>query len=129
MDMATRGKPVRVPVPAPRPDGLLEMRIQGLGVIEDAVLELGPGLTVVTGETGAGKTMVVQGLALLLGAKPDVGMIRNGAERAVVETVTHARTHETHRERHDGLGTRHGGRHCLREDGRWRAGGGLLAGR
>ena len=70
---------------APVRDGLLEMRIQGLGVIEDAVLELGPGLTVVTGETGAGKTMVVQGLALLLGAKPDAGMIRNGAERAVVE--------------------------------------------
>ncbi|MCW2585189.1 MAG: repair protein RecN, partial [Frankiales bacterium] len=44
---------------------LQEMRIQGLGVIEDAVLELGPGLTVVTGETGAGKTMVVQGLNLL----------------------------------------------------------------
>jgi DNA repair protein RecN (Recombination protein N) len=71
--------------PAAAPDGLLEMRIQGLGVIEDATLELGPGLTVVTGETGAGKTMVVQGLALLLGAKPDPGMIRNGADRAVVE--------------------------------------------
>jgi DNA repair protein RecN (Recombination protein N) len=66
-------------------DGLVELRIQGLGVIEDAVLELGPGLTVVTGETGAGKTMVVQGLALLLGARPDAGMIRAGAERAVVE--------------------------------------------
>ena len=61
------------------------MRIQGLGVIDDATLELGPGLTVVTGETGAGKTMVVQGLALLLGGKPDVGMIRAGADRAVVE--------------------------------------------
>src|SRR5438270_13028983 len=66
-------------------DGLVEMRIQGLGVIEDAVLELGPGLTVVTGETGAGKTMVVQGLGLLLGARPDAGAIRAGAERAVVE--------------------------------------------
>ncbi|MDX6254673.1 MAG: repair protein RecN [Frankiales bacterium] len=77
--MATRRKP------APQREGLLEMRIQGLGVIEDAVLDLGPGLTVVTGETGAGKTMVVQGLALLLGAKPDAGMIRTGADRAVVE--------------------------------------------
>ncbi|MDX6209111.1 MAG: repair protein RecN [Frankiales bacterium] len=77
--MATRRKP------APQRDGLIELRIQGLGVIEDAVLELGPGLTVVTGETGAGKTMVVQGLALLLGAKPDAGLIRAGAERAVVE--------------------------------------------
>ncbi|MCU1599900.1 MAG: repair protein RecN, partial [Frankiales bacterium] len=44
---------------------LEELRISGLGVIEDAVLELAPGLTVVTGETGAGKTMVVQGLSLL----------------------------------------------------------------
>ncbi|MDX6246521.1 MAG: repair protein RecN [Frankiales bacterium] len=80
--MASKRSPGR---PVTAPDGLLEMRIQGLGVIEDAVLELGPGLTVVTGETGAGKTMVVQGLALLLGAKPDPGMIRSGADRAVVE--------------------------------------------
>ncbi|MFL6137571.1 MAG: DNA repair protein RecN [Frankiaceae bacterium] len=61
------------------------MRIQGLGVIDDAVLELGPGLTVVTGETGAGKTMVVQGLALLLGRRADAGLVRPGAARAVVE--------------------------------------------
>ena len=45
-----------------------EIRIQGIGVIDDAVLELSPGLNVVTGETGAGKTMVVSGLGLLLGA-------------------------------------------------------------
>jgi DNA repair protein RecN (Recombination protein N) len=64
---------------------LEEMRIQGLGVIDDAVLELGPGLTVVTGETGAGKTMVVQGLALLLGGRADAGLVRPGAGRAVVE--------------------------------------------
>jgi DNA repair protein RecN (Recombination protein N) len=64
---------------------LEEMRIQGLGVIEDAVLVLGPGLTVLTGETGAGKTMVVQGLSLLFGARGDVGRLRPGAERAVVE--------------------------------------------
>jgi DNA repair protein RecN (Recombination protein N) len=64
---------------------LQEMRIQGLGVIEDAVLELGPGLTVVTGETGAGKTMVVQGLNLLFGGRSDAGRVRPGAARAVVE--------------------------------------------
>ncbi|MCW2499324.1 MAG: recN, partial [Frankiales bacterium] len=63
---------------------LQEMRIQGLGVIEDAVLELGPGLTVVTGETGAGKTMVVQGLNLLFGGRSDAGRVRPGAARAVV---------------------------------------------
>ncbi len=61
------------------------MRIQGLGVIEDAVLELAPGLTVVTGETGAGKTMVVQGLSLLFGGRSDAGRVRPGAARAVVE--------------------------------------------
>jgi DNA repair protein RecN (Recombination protein N) len=64
---------------------LEEIRIQGLGVIDDAVLELAPGLTVVTGETGAGKTMVVQGLSLLFGGRADSGRIRPGAARAVVE--------------------------------------------
>ena len=44
-----------------------ELRIRGLGVIDDALLELGPGLTVVTGETGAGKTMVVSGLTATVG--------------------------------------------------------------
>jgi DNA repair protein RecN (Recombination protein N) len=64
---------------------LEEIRIQGLGVIEDAVLPLSPGLTVLTGETGAGKTMVVQGLALLFGGRADSGRVRPGAERALVE--------------------------------------------
>ncbi len=64
---------------------LEEMRIQGLGVIHDAVLEFAPGLTVVTGETGAGKTMVVQGLQLLFGARADGGLVRAGAPRATVE--------------------------------------------
>ncbi|HVF20317.1 MAG TPA: DNA repair protein RecN [Mycobacteriales bacterium] len=64
---------------------LEEMRIRGLGVIDDAVLELGPGLTVVTGETGAGKTMVVHGLALLAGGRADAGLVRPGSDRAVVE--------------------------------------------
>jgi DNA repair protein RecN (Recombination protein N) len=64
---------------------LEEMRIRGLGVIGEAVLELGPGLTVVTGETGAGKTMVVTGLGLLLGARADAGAVRIGAPSALVE--------------------------------------------
>ena len=54
-----------------RPPVIEELRIRGLGVIDDAVLELDPGLTVVTGETGAGKTMVVTGLGLLLGGRAD----------------------------------------------------------
>ncbi|MDX6199969.1 MAG: repair protein RecN [Actinomycetota bacterium] len=64
---------------------LEEIRIRGLGVIDDAVLELSPGLTVVTGETGAGKTMVVQGLSLLFGGRADAGRVRPDAPRAVVE--------------------------------------------
>jgi DNA repair protein RecN (Recombination protein N) len=64
---------------------LLELRLRGLGVIRDAVLELGPGLTVVTGETGAGKTMVVTGLLLLLGGRADPGAVRAGQAAAVVE--------------------------------------------
>jgi DNA repair protein RecN (Recombination protein N) len=61
------------------------MRIRGLGVIEDAVLELSPGFTAVTGETGAGKTMVVTGLGLLFGGRSDSALVRPGAERAVIE--------------------------------------------
>ncbi|MFC5065756.1 DNA repair protein RecN [Actinomycetospora atypica] len=64
---------------------LSELRIQGLGVIEDATLELHPGLTAVTGETGAGKTMVITGLHLLGGGRADSSRVRRGASRAVVE--------------------------------------------
>ncbi|MEZ0492827.1 DNA repair protein RecN [Kineococcus sp. TBRC 1896] len=62
-----------------------EMRIRSLGVIRDARLPLGPGLTVITGETGAGKTMVVTGLGLLMGERADAGAVRAGEESAVVE--------------------------------------------
>jgi len=64
-----------------------EMRIRGLGVIDDAVLPLGAGFTAVTGETGAGKTMVVTGLGLLLGARADSSAIRAGAAQASVAGV------------------------------------------
>jgi len=64
---------------------LEQMRIRGLGVIEDAVLELSPGFTVVTGETGAGKTMVVSGLDLLFGGRAETTRIRPGADRATIE--------------------------------------------
>ena len=64
---------------------LAEMRIQGLGVIEDALLELHPGFTVVTGETGAGKSMVVGGLHLLSGGRSEASKVRNGTGRATVE--------------------------------------------
>ncbi|MEU6244440.1 DNA repair protein RecN [Streptomyces sp. NPDC047024] len=64
---------------------LEEMRIRSLGVIDDAVVELSPGFTAVTGETGAGKTMVVTSLGLLLGGRADPALVRLGAGRAVVE--------------------------------------------
>lgn len=64
---------------------LEEVRISGLGVIDEAVLELSPGFNVVTGETGAGKTMVVSGLGLLFGGRADPSRIRPGAERASVD--------------------------------------------
>jgi DNA repair protein RecN (Recombination protein N) len=64
---------------------LEEVRITSLGVIEDAVLEFASGLTVVTGETGAGKTMVVTGLGLMFGGRAEPARVRPGAERAIVE--------------------------------------------
>ena len=62
-----------------------EIRIRNLGVIEDAQLDLAPGLTVLTGETGAGKTMVLTGLGLLVGGRADPGAVRAEADRALIE--------------------------------------------
>jgi DNA repair protein RecN (Recombination protein N) len=64
---------------------LSEIRIESLGAISAATAEFDRGLTVLTGETGAGKTMVVTGLHLLGGARADPTRVRSGAERAVVE--------------------------------------------
>ncbi|MBI1723971.1 MAG: DNA repair protein RecN [Gemmatimonadetes bacterium] len=64
---------------------LAELRVRDLAVIVDARLELGPGLNVLTGETGAGKSMLVDALALLLGERAASDLVRAGAERAVVE--------------------------------------------
>lgn len=62
-----------------------ELRIRDLGVIADATLPLHPGLNVLTGETGAGKTMVVTALGLLLGARADPRVVRAGASAAAVD--------------------------------------------
>ena len=67
-----------------------EIRIGSLGVIESSVLELGPGLTVLTGETGAGKTMIVTALGLLRGGRADSGAVRLGARSARVEGIVRA---------------------------------------
>ncbi|WP_251150802.1 DNA repair protein RecN [Cellulosimicrobium sp. Marseille-Q4280] len=64
---------------------LEEIVIENLGVIRSARVPLGPGLTVITGETGAGKTMVLTGLGLLMGGKADPATVRPGAATAVVE--------------------------------------------
>jgi DNA repair protein RecN (Recombination protein N) len=64
-----------------------EMRLRDLGVISEASLPMGPGFTAITGETGAGKTMVVTGLGLLLGQRADSGAVRAGAPQAAVEGV------------------------------------------
>lgn len=64
---------------------LAEIAIRNLGVISHASAELAPGLTVLTGETGAGKTMVVTGLRLLTGGRADASRVRTGAAEAVVE--------------------------------------------
>ncbi len=64
---------------------LSEIRIESLGAISVATAEFDSGLTVLTGETGTGKTMVVTGLHLLGGARADANRVRSGAERAVVE--------------------------------------------
>lgn len=64
---------------------LHELRVRQLGVIEDLALVLGPGMTALTGETGAGKTLVVEALQLLLGARADAFLVRPGAAEATVE--------------------------------------------
>src|SRR4051794_6748003 len=66
---------------------LAELRVRNLLLIESAELQLGAGLNVITGETGAGKTMLAHALDLLLGGKPRRGIVRPGAEEAYVEGV------------------------------------------
>src|SRR3954454_19727144 len=64
---------------------LTELRVRDLATIADVTLQLGPGLNVLTGETGAGKSMLVDALALLLGERAASGSVRPGASKAVVE--------------------------------------------
>ena len=74
----------RTQAAAPR-GGIDEISIRDLGVIAEAALPLGPGFTAITGETGAGKTMVVSALGLLLGERADTGAVRLGSAQAWVE--------------------------------------------
>lgn len=66
---------------------LTELQIRNLGVIEEATAEFAAGFTVVTGETGAGKTMVVTGLKLLSGARADAQRVRGGTDKASVDGI------------------------------------------
>ena len=66
---------------------LLELSVSGLALIDRLRLTLDPGLNVITGETGAGKSLVIDALGLVLGARADPGLIRHGAESARVEAL------------------------------------------
>ncbi|MEJ2758199.1 MAG: DNA repair protein RecN [Anaerolineales bacterium] len=66
---------------------LLELRIQNFAIIDEIELELGPGLTVFTGETGAGKSIIIDAVETLLGVRADTSVIRTGVERSSVEAT------------------------------------------
>ena len=63
---------------------LRRLTVRNLAIVEDIALELGPGLTVITGETGAGKSILVDALALLAGGRGSADLVRRGADRLVV---------------------------------------------
>ena len=63
---------------------LIELVVRNLGVIADLRLLVGPGMTALTGETGAGKTMLVEALELLVGGKADAALVRPGSDEAVI---------------------------------------------
>ena len=67
---------------------LRELSIRNLAVVEEAVVPFAPGLNVLTGETGAGKSIIVDALLLITGARAQPDWIRTGAETAVVEAVS-----------------------------------------
>ena len=69
---------------------LLELRVENYAVIDHVVVEFAPGLNLLTGETGAGKSILIDALALLLGEKASAEIIRHGAEKAVVSAVFEA---------------------------------------
>ncbi len=77
---------------------LTDLRVRDLGVIEDLSLTFGSGMTVLTGETGAGKTLVVEALQLVLGGRASPTLVRSGASEAVVEARFVVETDDGERE-------------------------------
>src|SRR5262249_18566954 len=76
------------------------LRINNIALIPALELELGPGLTLLTGETGAGKSILIDALGLLLGARASIELIRTGADAAVVEGVIETPAARSLLERH-----------------------------
>ena len=76
---------------------LQELRIKNIAVIDQVALELGPALNVLTGETGAGKTIVLNALGLILGARGSSDLIRGSPELILGQLVQHVRLKLTHR--------------------------------
>ena len=64
---------------------LAELRVENLGIIEELLVPMAAGMTVITGETGAGKTLLVDALELLCGGRADPGAVRDSATEARVE--------------------------------------------
>src|SRR5258708_35724666 len=79
----------------PRCPVLVELRLENYAVIDNAAVEFASGLNLLTGETGAGKSILIDALALLLGDKASSEVIRSGAERAVVSAVFESEDHAT----------------------------------
>ena len=85
--MGPSGTPVTADAPHDRPGRLLELSVRDLALIERLRLELEPGLNVLTGETGAGKSLLIDALGLALGARADTSLVRHGAAAARVEVL------------------------------------------
>ena len=74
---------------------LHELHVTDLGIVDDLTVLLGPGLTAITGETGAGKTLLVEAVDLLLGGRADAGFVRAGASEARLVELVRAHGHAT----------------------------------
>jgi DNA repair protein RecN (Recombination protein N) len=83
---------------------LIELRIRDYAVIDDLTLEVGPGLSALSGETGAGKSIIVGALSLLLGERASSDVVRAGADRALVEAVFDVSMHDGVKARIEELG-------------------------